>query len=108
MSFKQFAAALGSAVLVVASAHADNQRREGAIRADDLEAAKWDQRRQDVFATIDRALVADHSRQYVSQSTKERTAVRLRQEAAEYATKRSEPLMRMVEDNANRFERTGS
>ena len=72
------------------------------------EAARWEHRKQAVFDTIDRAMIADHSRHCISASAKARTALRLRNDAIDYCSRRSEALMQHVEDRAARFEQYGS
>lgn len=82
--------------------------REKAVAKEREEAARWERRRQAVFDTIDRALMVDHSKHYVSNATKATMAARLRDGATQYSQRRSEALMRMTEEQASRFERYGT
>ena len=99
---------LGSLLVTTIQVAAETSERNSAFMAEREEAARWERRRQSVFDTIDRALMADHSRQYVSNTTKSRLAARLRDDATQHSSRRSEALMRMTEEQASRFERYGT
>ena len=100
---------LVSALLVTSiKVAAESSERNSAFMAEREEAARWERRRTAVFDTIDRALMADHSRHYVSNASKSRQAARLRDDATQHSQRRSEALMRMTEEQASRFERYGT
>ncbi len=105
-SFAKFLSVVGSAAVAVANAHVESTRRDTAYLADAAEAQRWENRRQAVVDTVTRAVVAKQ-RNSSSTVVKERIAARMRGEAAEFALKRSEPLMQMVEQQAARFEQHG-
>ena len=99
---------LGALLVTSIKVAAESSERNSAFMAEREEAARWERRRQAVFDTIDRALMADHSKHYVSNATKAMMAARLRDGATQYSQRRSEALMRMTEEQASRFERYGT
>ena len=86
----------------------EENRRELTLAREREEALHWQQRKQAVFDSLARALYANHSHHFISNTAKARTAARLREAAIEYSTRRNDALMRYVEENAARFEQNGS
>ena len=99
---------LGSLIVTTIQVASESSERNSAFMAERKEATDWENRRQAVFDTIDRALMTDHSKHYVSNATKTMMAARLRADATQHSQRRSEALMRMTEDQASRFERYGT
>ena len=99
---------VGALLVTSIKVAAESSERNSAFMAEREEAARWERRRTTVFDTIDRALMADHSRHYVSNASKSRQAARLRDDATQHSQRRSEALMRMTEEQASRFERYGT
>lgn len=99
---------IGAILVTSIQVTAESSKRNSAFMAEREEAAGWERRRQAVFDTIDRALMADHSKRYVSNTSKSRMAARLRDDATQHSQHRSEALMRMTEEQATHFEQFGS
>ena len=97
----------GIALVAFADTHARNSAHNNAMQAASAEDNKWDQRKNEGLKTIDVALLSDHSRSYVSDESKARTATRLKSEIAEHCRRRSEVLTQMTECSIANFLRTG-
>lgn len=98
----------GCLLVEAIGAAVEHSNRNSAQYKEREEAARWERRKQAVFDTIDRALMADHGRYYVSNATKARTAARLRADITNYCERRSEALTQHVESQATHFEQFGT
>lgn len=102
MSFKNFARAFGQVLVVAAqasvAAQAEQTGQRQAYSAENAEAAKWDQRRQEAFDNIELALKNDQSMKRISGlTTKQEKAIELKADATKHCRDRSESMMSHVE-----------
>lgn len=111
MSASKFFRTLGTVVAVVATAaveaQANQNNRTAALNAEQAEANKWEQRRQDAYAGIERALARHNVDDTFRDRSRNNKAIDLRREADVNCRNRSEPLMSYTEECIVRFEKNG-
>ena len=95
------------AVIVGIDAAIQQNQQAAAHSAAQQEADKWLRRQQIGLKVIEEAIAKDHSRNFVSASSKESTASSLRAELIEACNKRRDILASGVETSIEKFDRTG-
>lgn len=111
MSFDNFFSSLGkiAAITVVAMAEAQSEQtgRSKAYAAEDREAAKWEQRKQEALANIEDGLSRDSGTKWMDGLTsKQKLAIELRAEVTKNCRDRSEAMMSYTEDRITSFQRS--
>lgn len=112
MSASKFFRTLGTVVAVVATAaveaQANQNNRTAALNAEQSEANKWEQRRLEAHAAIQRGLERHNDTSYAYRNrTRENRAIDLRREADTNCRNRSQSLMTYTEDRIASFEKYG-
>lgn len=112
MTFSKFLKGVGAVVAIAATAAAEAQSNQhshrAAMSAEHAEAERWEKRRTEAHAAIERALERHNSKHSeFSNRTRNNKAIELRYEADTNCRKRSEPLMAYTEECIMRFERNG-
>lgn len=111
MSVANFLKGLGAVVAVVATAAVEaNEKQTGrnaALSAEQAEADKWESRRTQAYAGIERALTRHNVNDTFRDRNRHNKAVDLRREADVNCRNRSEPLMGYTEVCIARFEKNG-
>lgn len=100
-----FAKTLGRVLAAGLEVAAENARRNDAFMAEQMEADRWQRRKEEVFAMVDRGLAKPSP--YKNSYMATYTADRIRQDAIMYCSRRSEAMMRSTEQAASSFELRG-